>query len=266
MDQKEMREHHRSDQQAVPLPLAVVMPAYNEQESIEAAVDEVRTEILGVVPGAELWVVDDGSRDLTASVLDRVAAGDRRIHVLSQRNAGHGAAVLAGLRAADAEWLMLIDSDRQIPLAGFGSLWEARRGVDCILGRRSNRHDPLARRLVTLALKAQVWLVFGARVADPNAPFKLISRELWHEAWKVIPATCLIPSVFIALFARRAGFRCLEVEVAYRQRQAGRTSLRNLKLLKFSARSFVQLLGFRAIHVRVRRGHGLPQGVPVSPS
>lgn len=264
MDEQDKRDRHRPDQQAAPLPLAVVMPAYNEEESIETAVDEVRTEILDVVPGAELWVVDDGSRDSTASILDRVAAADRRIHVVRQRNAGHGAAVLAGLHAADAEWLMLIDSDRQIPLAGFGSLWEARHGVDCIFGRRSHRHDPLARRLVTLALKTQVLVVFGLTVGDPNAPFKVISREVWHEARRVIPATCLIPSVFIAVFARRAGFRCVETDVPYRQRFAGRTSLRNLKLLKFSARSFAQLLGFRAIHVRARRLQSLPQGAPAS--
>jgi dolichol-phosphate mannosyltransferase len=60
------------------VPLSVVMPAYNEEGAIEAAADEVRTFVLDVVPGSELVVVNDGSRDQTGAILDRVTGSALR--------------------------------------------------------------------------------------------------------------------------------------------------------------------------------------------
>ncbi|HLZ94174.1 MAG TPA: glycosyltransferase family 2 protein [Candidatus Dormibacteraeota bacterium] len=231
-------------------PLSVVMPAYNEEASISEAVDDVRTHILDAVPGSELWVIDDGSRDRTAEILDQKAAEEPRLRVIHQPNAGHGGALLNGLAHARGEWMLLVDSDRQIPLDGFASMWARRHGADAVFGQRDDRHDPLARRLVTAGLKLQVRLAFGARLEDPNAPFKLISRGLWERARTVIRRDCLIPSVFIAVYANRAGLRWHGVRVAYRKRSAGQTSLRKLTLLKFSVRSSMQLLAFRGVAIK----------------
>jgi len=221
------------------------MPVFNEEDSIADAVDEVRRQVLDAVPGSELWVVDDGSRDHTAEILDRKAAQEVRMHVVHQPNAGHGAALLRGLSHARGEWMLLVDSDRQIPLDCFQRIWEKRHGVDALFGHRDDRDDPLMRKLVSAGLKLQVKLLFGAWLADPNAPFKLISRSLWERARMVIPTDCLIPSVFLAVYATRAGCRCQSVGIAYRKRSAGQTSLRKMTLLKFSARSARQLVQFR---------------------
>jgi glycosyltransferase involved in cell wall biosynthesis len=225
------------------------MPVFNEEDSVAAAVQDVRTCVLDVVHGSELWVVDDGSRDRTPSILDQLAAGDPRLHIVHQPNGGHGAALLAGLTRAHGEWMLLVDGDRQIPLDTFADAWERRRGLDAIFGERLDRHDPLVRQLVTIALRWQVRLIFGAHIADPNAPFKLVSRRLLDGARKVIPSDCLIPSVFLAVYAHRAGWRFASFEIGYRKRSAGQTSLRKLKLLKFSARSLGQLAVFRMVHI-----------------
>ena len=96
--------------------LSVIMPVYNEEGAIVAAVDEVKQFILEFVPESELVVVDDGSRDDTGRLLDAAASGDPRIRVIHQPNGGHGAALLTGLKASHGEYIFLIDSDRQIPL------------------------------------------------------------------------------------------------------------------------------------------------------
>jgi glycosyltransferase involved in cell wall biosynthesis len=225
------------------------MPVFNEEDSVTAAVEDVRANVLDQVQGSELWVLDDGSRDRTPSILDQLAAGDPRLHIVHQPNGGHGAALLAGVARARGDWVLLVDGDRQIPLDAFTDAWERRRGLDAIFGARLDRHDPLVRKLVTTALKWQVRLIFGAQIADPNAPFKLVSRRLLDGARKVIPDDCLIPSVFLAVYAHRAGWRFASFEIGYRKRSAGQTSLRKLKLLKFSARSLGQLAAFRAVHV-----------------
>ena len=231
--------------------LSVVMPVYNEEESIEAAVAEVKEQVLDRVPGSELCVVDDGSRDRTAEILDRLASADGRVRVVHQRNGGHGAAILTGLRSTTADWILLVDSDRQIVLDCFGLAWQRRVGVDAVFGERSHRDDPAVRKLVSAVLKLQLRTVYGLTFADANAPFKLISRGMWDRARQVIPSSCLIPSVFLAVYAHRTGLRTEHIPVAYRKRSAGRTTLRKLKLIKFSARSFAQLVAFRAALVAV---------------
>jgi glycosyltransferase involved in cell wall biosynthesis len=105
------------------LRLSVIMPVYNEEGAIVAAVDEVKQFVLAFVPESELVVVDDGSRDGTGPLLDAAASGDPRIRVIHQPNGGHGAALLAGLKAAQGEYVFLIDSDRQIPLDNFNAAW-----------------------------------------------------------------------------------------------------------------------------------------------
>jgi glycosyltransferase involved in cell wall biosynthesis len=243
---------------ATACPLSVVMPVYNEEDSVTAAVEDVRACILDLVPGSELWVVDDGSRDRTAGILDHLAAADPRLHIVHQPNGGHGAALLAGLAQARGEWMLLVDVDRQIPLDTFNVAWERRRGLDALFGQRVDRHDPLVRKLVTMALGWQVRLIFGARLADPNAPFKLVRSRLVDAARKVTPDDCLIPSVFLAVHAYRAGWRIAGFDIAYRKRAAGQTSLRKLKLLKFSARSFVQLVAFRRVRIERAAAMDLP--------
>jgi glycosyltransferase involved in cell wall biosynthesis len=237
------------------------MPVFNEEDSVTAAVEDVRACVLDQVQGSELWVLDDGSRDRTPSILDQLAAGDPRLHIVHQPNGGHGAALLAGVARARGDWVLLVDGDRQIPLAAFTDAWERRRGLDAIFGARLDRHDPFIRKLVTAALRWQVRLIFGAQIADPNAPFKLLSRRLLDGARKVIPDDCLIPSVFLAVYAHRAGWRFASFEIGYRKRSAGQTSLRKLKLLKFSARSLGQLVAFRAVPVN----HTSPLGGLAAP-
>jgi glycosyltransferase involved in cell wall biosynthesis len=122
-------------------PLSVVMPAYNEEGAIEQAVEDVQTHVLAVVPGAELIVFDDGSRDRTPVLLDRIAAGDARVRVIHQPNGGHGRALVTGLEAATGDFVFLIDSDRQIPLDAFGPLWSVARRSDGAFGVRARRHD-----------------------------------------------------------------------------------------------------------------------------
>lgn len=241
------------------------MPAFNESESIEAAVTEVVMCVLSVVRGADLWVIDDGSRDRTSEILDRLTAADSRLHTIHQPNRGHGAAVLTGLAAATGDWILIIDSDRQIPLDNFETVWERRQGFDALFGRRLNRHDPFIRKVISTGLKVQLRIIFHSPMADANAPFKLISRRFLEASCRVIPADCLIPSVFLSVYAQHAGFRYALVDVPYRGRAAGTTSLRKVKLLKFSARSLAQLIAFKRALARHRPALDLSELSPPTP-
>ncbi len=85
-----MGNEGRSDTaQTTAVPLSVIMPAYNEEGSIRDAVRDVEQHVLAHVPGAELVVVNDGSKDNTGALLDELAAGNERVRAIHQQNGGH---------------------------------------------------------------------------------------------------------------------------------------------------------------------------------
>ena len=222
------------------------MPVYNEQDAIVAAVDEVRRHVLDHVPGAELVVVDDGSRDRTGALLDETAAGDSRINVIHQPNGGHGAALLTGLNASQGEYVFLIDSDRQIPLDDFASAWQqVMAGRDAVFGVRRRRYDPKFRIYLSGLIRRSVNVLFRIRLEDANVPYKLFRRAVWNDVRECLPEGTLAPSMFLAIAAKSRGYNILEVDVSHKERDTGEVSLRHFRLLKFCERGLAQLLHLR---------------------
>jgi glycosyltransferase involved in cell wall biosynthesis len=220
------------------------MPVYNEEGAIVAALDEIKQFVLSVVPESELVVVDDGSRDGTARLLDDAAARDSRIKVIHQPNGGHGAALLTGLKAATGEYLFLIDSDRQIPLDDFKTAWsEVKAGRDAVFGVRRRRYDPVLRLYLTRVVRHSVNMLFGTNLHDANAPYKLFKRGIWTDVRECVPDGTLAPSLFLAIAAKSRGYNIREVDVIHKERDTGEVTLRKFKLLKFCARGFGQMLG-----------------------
>ena len=229
-----------------PVSLSVVMPVYNEQEAIVGAVDDVQRHVLDRIAGAELVVVNDGSKDDTGPLLDQLAASDSRLRVVHKPNGGHGSALLAGLGVARGEHLFLIDSDRQIPLDEFHLAWaEVGKGSDGVFGVRRRRYDPALRLYLTAAVRLAVSIMFGVRLFDANVPYKLFRRAVWTEAQPFVPAGTLAPSLFIAIVAKARGYRIVERDVVHKERDTGEVSLKRMKLFKFCAAALSQLLELR---------------------
>jgi glycosyltransferase involved in cell wall biosynthesis len=227
-------------------PLSVVMPAYNEAEGIESAVEAVRVEVLDRIPGAELVVVDDGSRDSTGALLDAIAGRDPRVRVIHKPNGGHGPAIMTGLAEARGEHLFLVDSDDQIPLGDFAPMWTAvGQGSVAAFGVRRVRQDARLRQLLTVVIRYSLVALFGVRLHDANVPFKLFHRSLWAAARPHIPDGTLAPSLFLAVFAARRGAAIAFLDVGHQDRKTGTVSIRRWKLVKFCARALRQLLDFR---------------------
>lgn len=229
--------------QPEPRRLTVIMPVYNEEGAIAQAVEEVQRHVLDHVPGSELVVVDDGSRDATGRLLDAAASIDRRIDVIHRPNGGHGAALLTGLEAARGEYIFLIDSDRQIPLNDFAAAWDkVMEGHDAVFGVRRRRFDPAFRIYLSRLVRESVNVLFRVRLQDANVPYKLFRRAIWNDARECVPEGTLAPSLFLAIVAKSRGYRILEVDVTHKERNTGEVSLRRVKLLKFCARGLGQMI------------------------
>jgi len=226
--------------------VTVVMPAYNEEEAIAAAVNDVRIHVLARIEGAELLVVNDGSTDRTGTILDEMAAVDPQVTVVHRQNGGHGPAIITGLNAVQNKYILLVDSDRQIPLSAFPKLWEAvQGGADAAFGVRRERHDPQTRLVITRVIRGALRVLFGVRLYDANVPFKLIQRQHWTQARPLIPDDTLAPSLFLAVWMKRRGVDIAELDVPHAERSTGEVSIKRWKLLRFCAVALGQLIVFR---------------------
>ena len=174
--------------------VAIVMPAYNEEACIENVIN-LWLPIFNQVSGV-LIVVNDGSKDNTGVILNRLALEDARIVVIQQENAGHGLSVLNGYRKAialGAEFTFQTDSDDQLVPADFWKLWNARHLSPFIIGHRKNRRDPYLRILITRVIPVINFFLFGTWIKDANIPFRLMQTSYLKKF--DLPATrkCLCP-------------------------------------------------------------------------
>jgi glycosyltransferase involved in cell wall biosynthesis len=226
--------------------LSVVMPVYNEKDSIGEAVREIQSVVLDAVATAELIVINDGSTDSTKDVLEELAQKDKRLRVITQPNGGHGEALRNGMELASGEYMLLIDSDRQIPIEAFNTIWPVAQTCDMVMGIRVQRHDPPTRIYLTKLVRQVVKRLFGVSIRDANVPFKVLKSSLWHDARNFIPEGTLAPSLFLAIFALRKKYNVVLQEVPHRERENGVSSIRHFKLFKFCCKAFGQLLKFRS--------------------
>jgi len=224
--------------------LAVLMPAYNEEEGIALAVSEVCHEVLDLIPGSYLIVVNDGSKDRTGPILDDLAKTDSRVRVIHKPNGGHGPALVKALNSATTDYVFTIDSDMQIPLSCFPELWKTalQPDVDGVFGIRMNRQDPKARLALSVIISFTLGAIFKVRLVDTNIPCKIFRREIWSKLYNLVQDDSLLaPSIAIAIYARRHNYRIVDVPVPHRARTKGESSLKIKRLLTFCWNGLTQL-------------------------
>lgn len=222
--------------------VVVVMPAYNEAECIEPVVREW-IETVG-----NLIVVNDGSKDHTGAVLDKLAEELPALRVIHQKNAGHGAALLHGYRVAldaDYRWIFQTDSDGQFLAKDFTVLWTQRDGSPFLLGRRAARNDHPLRVWLSGVHANVVRALFGVRLADSNVPYRLMRADLLRRYLDKIPQEAFAPNVMLSILAARDGHSLGFHAVSHRERTTGVVSIRGWKTAKVGWLVFRQMLGFR---------------------
>ena len=227
--------------------ISIVMPVFNEAPVIAGVTKETLREVVHKLPGSELIIVDDGSTDATPRLVDEIAAHEPAVRVIhSPINNGHGPSLVIGLEEASRDWILLIDSDGQIPVGDFWKLWNRRQEADLVLGNRVNRHDPVHRLALAKLVRLVVSRIGGRRVLDPNVPFKLMRSEVWRDLDRYIDRSALAPSILIVLGALMRWWRIDSVPVEHRPRRHGTSTLRLGTLVVFSWRGLRQLVAFRS--------------------
>lgn len=202
---------------------SIVIPAYNESARIEKALEGV----LGCVDkqgwDAEVLVVDDGSTDNTAEIVQQWMVTNPRLHLIQNRsNRGKGYSVRNGLLQASGEIVMFTDADLSAPIEEAELLFAAlEQGADVALGSRwlnkarQTKHQPLYRRFFGRCFNAVTRLAMGLPYADTQCGFKAFRRPAAQiifrlqriERWGFDPEVLFI--------ARKLGCNVVEVPVSW---------------------------------------------------
>ena len=212
--------------------LSIVIPVYNEEESLPFLRDALYQALMNLQNTWQVILVDDGSWDDSLKVLQEWVDNDpdHFVVVALRRNFGQTAAIAAGIDHAEGETIVLMDADMQNDPADIPMMLEKLAdGYDVISGWRVNRQDTISRRLPSQIANGLISWVTGVHLHDYGCTLKAYRREvitgfrLYGEMHRFIPA-----------YAGSVGAKILEVPVHHHPRRHGKAKYgleRTLKVI-----------------------------------
>jgi glycosyltransferase involved in cell wall biosynthesis len=220
--------------------LSLFYPMYNEEANIEEAVRRALAALPRHADEFEVILVDDGSRDATASIADRLCAADPRVRVVHHEvNRGYGAALRSGIAAARYEWVFYTDGDNQFDLDEIQLLIPLCGSADIVTGYRVSRSDPWNRRANAWTFNLAMRILFGLRLRDVDCAFKLYRRSIF-DGIRLRSDGAMIDAEILAR-AKRRGARIAEVGVHHFPRTAGSQTGANLSVIFRAFRELFRL-------------------------
>ncbi len=237
--------------------LSVVIPMFNEQEVLPLLAQRLRPVLDGIGGSYEVVCVDDGSSDLTPALLHKLAREWTQVRVVRLRaNAGHQAAISAGLAVARGAYVVTIDADLQDPPETIAEmLTVARRdGVDVVYGVRSDRStDSAFKRGTARLFYAVIRRISGTTAQADAGDFRLMSRAT-VDAINTLPDTNRV----LRFVVPALGFPSATVTYRREERAAGTSKYPFVKMLKLSVDS---VTGFSLFPLRLATYFGIFGGV-----
>jgi glycosyltransferase involved in cell wall biosynthesis len=207
---------------------SVIIPLYNERESLGELHRQLTTVLEGTAAGHELIFVDDGSTDGSVDVLRGLRERDRRVKIISfRRNYGKSAALSEGFRVCRGDVVITIDADLQdSPEEIPGLIDKLDEGYDLVSGWKAKRRDPITKTLPSRVFNLVVSLASGIRIHDFNCGLKAYRGD-------VVKSVSVYGELhrFIPVLAAWEGYRVTEKKVSHFERRFGRSKFGSKRFL-----------------------------------
>ena len=221
--------------------LSVIIPAYNEEDSISEFVSSVLVATKHIGP-VEIIVIDDGSLDATASIVNQISTDYPEVSLLRlYKNSGHMAAITAGLKNCSGNWVVTIDADGQDDpqlIPKMINECAANNAQICFMGRENRSNDPLRHRIFSPVFYKFLSGSTGGSAPIQAADFRLMSKEVVH-ALNQLPETNRVYRVLVPTL----GFKSITLSYHRKIRHSGESKYGFLKLAKLGFRSFLATSG-----------------------
>jgi len=212
--------------------LTVVIPAYNEEKVIKNTLERVYGFLSKKNYAWELIVVDDGSRDKTP---DRVKAFKKGVRLVRlSKNQGKGAAIRAGIKKSDSEFVIFTDADLSVPINFIDEFMkELQKGSSMVIGSRRTKgskvlvHQSKFRETLGRVFTFLAKVVTGSMVSDFTCGFKGFNKKAAEGIFSKTLLDRWAYDAEIIFLAKRGRFRVTEIPVQWKNRQDTRVVLGN---------------------------------------
>ncbi len=220
--------------------LSIVVPVYNEEESLPLLWPEMREVLDPTGLGYEVIFVDDGSQDRSAEIIREFRARDPRVRLITLKtNAGETAATDAGFKAVRGRYVVVMDADLQNDPHDIPAMLARLAEWDAVTGWRVNRAagDSWIRRLSSRIANRVRNALSQETIQDSGCTFRAFRRECLRDLVLYRGLHRFIPTLL-----RIRGFRVIEVPVKHRSRRFGKSKY---GIGNRALRAFVDLLAVR---------------------
>ncbi len=224
------------------LELSIVVPFYNEQDNAENVVRSLQRELGGI--DYELLLVDNGSRDGTNAILQRLCRANRRCRlVVVHKNEGYGNGIVAGFAAATGQFVGWTYGDGQVPAADVRRVFKALKESSAELGKatRVKRGDGLVRKIESVVFNGLFGLLFGVRTADVNGCPKVMKASVLKAIAPTAKDWWIDSQIMIG--AAKKGFKVVEVPIESMPRTSGASKVRLTTALEFLGHMLKEKVG-----------------------
>ena len=220
--------------------LTAFFPAYNDEHTIENIVRCAAQEIGKVTEDFEIIVIDDGSKDRTGAIADRIAEEVPFVRVIHHpRNLGYGAALITGFSNARKDLVFYTDGDGQYDVREIHNLLaQLRPNIDLVNGYKVKRSDAWYRVWIGAAYRRAMRFAFRLSIRDVDCDFRLIRRRVFEVI--TLESTSGVICVEMARKFDAAGLQMVEIPVSHYPRLHGRSEFFRFRQL---SQTFKGLLG-----------------------
>lgn len=207
--------------------LSIFFPAYNDAGTIASLVITAVKVAATLTDDYEVIVINDGSQDDTATILDELARIYDHVRVIHhEKNRGYGGALRTGFASATKDFVFYTDGDGQYDPAEVTALWSTmNENVDWVNGWKISRSDPLHRIVIGRVYHHFVKMMFGLKVRDVDCDFRLMRRRIFDVVH--LEKNSGIICVEMMRKFQDAGFRVAEHPVHHYHRAHGQSQFFN---------------------------------------
>lgn len=205
--------------------VSIIMPVYNEEESLRSVLNEIKQCLKEKAPSYEIIVVNDGSADQTKQVLEQI--GEIKV-VNHSENRGYGAAIKSGVRQAEGEYILIIDADGTYPVKAIPELISC-TDYHMVVGARTKptAQIPLMRRPAKWLLNQLANYLTGIKIPDLNSGLRLIKKDALNRFIYLLPdGFSFTTTITLALLTNGCPVKYLPIDYYKRE---GKSKFRPIK-------------------------------------
>tara|TARA_B100001123_G_C15311114_1_gene1024372 strand:- start:1366 stop:2064 length:699 start_codon:yes stop_codon:yes gene_type:complete len=210
--------------------LQILMPVYNEADSIEKTLLEIYETINDKIP-FEFIISEDGSKDGTKEILKHLKNKLPIVLISEEGRKFYSKAVIDGIKKANNDYLLIMDSDGQCDPIDILKFWDIKDNSDLINGYREPRYDFAYRRFISKIFYFFYKIFFNVPLRDPSFAYIFMNKKVYSNLNDFEP---LMPDGFFWEFnarAKKLNFSFNEIKINHRKRKKGDTKIYTLKNL-----------------------------------